>query len=252
MLLENLPCRVPHGAYPVESVDGLGNITVTAYNAAHQPTSVTVGSGTSAAATTTTTYDLAGFVASVTDPDGSGTVQTIYIRGDQQNQLLASVAAGDTVSWYLQDHLESVRGTPMRQGLWCSRSTTTPMETPRLVVLAPLATLACSTVPKRGCTGRRTGYTIRARGDGTARIRWEGRRIATLIGMWGMSRPIAPIPLVCTNGRGAQRRSGVGMGASFQMRGTRWGIADKHGSGMRLSRYTSAGMQYGPANCGGT
>ena len=110
MLLENLPCRVPHGAYPVESVDGLGNITVTAYNAAHQPTSVTVGSGTSAAATTTTTYDLAGFVASVTDPDGSGTVQTIYIRGDQQNQLLASVAAGDTVSWYLQDHLESVRG----------------------------------------------------------------------------------------------------------------------------------------------
>ena len=42
--------------------------------------------------------------------DGSGTVQTIYVRGDQQNQLLASVSAGDSVSWYLQDHLQSVRG----------------------------------------------------------------------------------------------------------------------------------------------
>ena len=35
----------------VRSVDGLGNITVTAYNAANQQTSVTVGSGTSATAT---------------------------------------------------------------------------------------------------------------------------------------------------------------------------------------------------------
>ena len=64
-----------------QSVDRLVKTTVTAYNASQQPTSVTVGSGTSAAATTTTTYDLAGFVASVTDPDGNTTRYTYNSAG---------------------------------------------------------------------------------------------------------------------------------------------------------------------------
>ena len=65
-----------------EAVDGVGNKTDLTYDAAYQPTSVTVGYGTSAEATTVTTYDLAGFVSSVTDPDGNTTTYTRNALGE--------------------------------------------------------------------------------------------------------------------------------------------------------------------------
>ena len=65
-----------------ETVDSVGNKTDLTYDAAYQPTSVTVGYGTSAEATTVTTYDLAGFVSSVTDPDGNTTTYTRNALGE--------------------------------------------------------------------------------------------------------------------------------------------------------------------------
>ena len=78
--------------------------------------------------------------------DGSGTVQTIYVRGDQQSQLLASLSVGDNVSWYLQDHLESVRGITNAAGaLVQSINYDAYGNTTSTGTLAPSATQACNT-----------------------------------------------------------------------------------------------------------
>jgi RHS repeat-associated protein len=65
----------------LKTVDGNGSTTVYAFNAAGQQTSVTLGYGTAAAATTLTTYDPAGFISTIKDPDGNVTSYTHDAEG---------------------------------------------------------------------------------------------------------------------------------------------------------------------------
>ncbi len=65
---------------------------------------------TQGGSTTTTKYAYDQNNMAWADLSSSGTLQTRYVRGDQPNQLLARVDGSGTVNWFLQDHLNSVRG----------------------------------------------------------------------------------------------------------------------------------------------